>query len=244
MFFTVIFTILFYLAFFVLIGGLGYKIHQYWKTPAPLKIATTPAPVTRMGVVYRLFKEVTLFESLFRANKWIWIFGWCFHVGLFLVLARHLRYFVDWSWVALIQPFGIYAGFLMVFGLLGLLGRRLVVERIKYISGPSDYLMLILLLAIAGSGLMMKFVVHTDIVAVKSFFGGLMTLSLFNPLPTDFVLYLHLLMIAGLMLIFPFSKLLHAPGIFFSPSRNQVDNPREKRHLAPWAKKLESGNGD
>jgi nitrate reductase gamma subunit len=41
------------------------------------------------------------------------------------------------------------------------------------------------------------------------------------------------------MLVFPYSKLLHAPGIFFSPSRNQVDNPREQRHLAPWAAQLD-----
>ena len=33
------------------------------------------------------------------------------------------------------------------------------------------------------------------------------------------------------MIVFPFSKLLHAPGVFFSPTRNQADNPREKRHL-------------
>jgi hypothetical protein len=41
-----------------------------------------------------------------------------------------------------------------------------------------------------------------------------------------------------LMLIFPFSKLLHAPGIFFSPTRNMRDNPREHRHVASWAKDL------
>ena len=46
---------------------------------------------------------------------------------------------------------------------------------------------------------------------------------------------------ALLMLIFPFSKLLHAPGVFFSPTRNQVDNARERRHLAPWAEQLEAG---
>ena len=26
------------------------------------------------------------------------------------------------------------------------------------------------------------------------------------------------------MIIFPISKLLHAPGLFFSPTRNQADN--------------------
>ena len=50
---------------------------------------------------------------------------------------------------------------------------------------------------------------------------------------------MHLALVALLMIIFPYSKLLHAPGIFFSPSRNQVDNPREKRHIADWAKQLE-----
>jgi nitrate reductase gamma subunit len=50
---------------------------------------------------------------------------------------------------------------------------------------------------------------------------------------------LHLLLVIGLMLIFPFSKLLHGPGLFFSPTRNQVDNPREQRHIADWARRLE-----
>ena len=45
----------------------------------------------------------------------------------------------------------------------------------------------------------------------------------------------HLALVALLMVIFPISKLLHAPGIFFSPTRNQVDNPREARHIAAWA---------
>jgi nitrate reductase gamma subunit len=41
------------------------------------------------------------------------------------------------------------------------------------------------------------------------------------------------------MAIFPISKLLHAPGLFFSPTRNQADDARERRHLAPWAAGLE-----
>ena len=39
----------------------------------------------------------------------------------------------------------------------------------------------------------------------------------------------------ALMAVFPFSKLLHAPGLFFSPTRNQADDSRERRHIAPWA---------
>ena len=239
---TTIYALLFYGATAILVLGLFVRIRTYAKTPAPLKIPTTPAPVTKGGVALRLLREVVLFKSLFKANKWIWLFGWVFHFGLLLVLLRHLRYFTEpvWSWVALMQPLGLYAGFAMVAGLIGLLVRRVTVNRVRYISAPSDYLMLLLFIGIGVSGLAMKYIVHTDIVALKAFFLGLMYFN-WQPLPEDPLLLIHLGLVALLMLIFPFSKLLHAPGVFFSPGLNQVDNPREQRHLAEWAAKLEAG---
>ena len=229
---TIAFTLLFYFATLVLVIGLGLRIRLYAKTPAPLRIPTTPAPLTASGVVGRMFFEVTLFRSLFKSNKWIWIFGWLFHAALLLVLLRHLRYFTDpvWSWVALVQPLGAYAAFVMIAGLAGLWARRFLVDRVRYISSPSDHLMLALLIAIGLSGLGMKYLAATDIVAVKAFFLGLMYFD-WQPLPGDPLLMLHLVLVALLMIIFPFSKLLHAPGMFFAPTRNQADNPREKRHL-------------
>jgi len=240
---TIIYAGMFYLATLLLVAGLVFKIYDYSRTPAPLKIPTTPAPTTQKGVVYRMAKEVVLFESLFKSNKWIWVFGWLFHFGLFLVLARHLRYFTEpvWSWVGFIQPFGKYASIMMVIGLAGLLARRFVVDRVRYISTPSDYLMLVLLIAIGVSGMLMTFVAHTDIVGLKAFFMGLMYFDV-QPLPADPILLAHLALVALLMVIFPVSKLLHAPGIFFSPTRNQADNPREHRHVAAWAARLDQNN--
>lgn len=228
-----VFAILLYAATAVLVTGLGLKIRQYARTPARLKIATTPAPTTRAGVVVRMFKEVAFFESLFKSSKWTWAFGYLFHAGLLLVLLRHLRYFTDpvWGWVVLIQPFGVYAGFAMAAGLGGLWLRRVMVDRVRYITGPSDHLMLALLVAIALSGLAIKYVAQTDIVMLKAFALGLLYFDP-QPLPSHPLLLLHLGLVALLMFIFPFSKLLHAPGVFFSPTRYQVDNPREKRHFA------------
>jgi nitrate reductase gamma subunit len=237
---TSFFALLFYVATALFVVGLAYKILDFARTPAPLLIPTTPAPTTRGGVAFRLFREVAFFESLFKGNLWIWLFAALFHFALAMVLVRHLRYFIEpvWSWVAFAQPFGMYAGFAMVAGLGGLWARRFLVERIRYISTPSDHLMLALLLLIGITGLGMKFVSHTDVVAVKTFFLGLMRFDI-QPLPEHPALYLHLSLVALLMIIFPFSKLLHAPGVFFSPSRNQTDNPREARHLAAWAAILE-----
>ena len=237
---TLVYAGLFYAATAILVVGVAAKVAGYARTPAPLRIPTTPAPRTKAGVVGRMAREVLVFESLFRANKWIWLFGWLFHVALAAVLLRHLRYFTEpvWTVVAIAQPFGIYAGFAMLAGLAGLWARRFLVERIRYISTYSDHLMLALLVMIGVSGLMMKYVSHTDIVAVKAFMLGLMRLDL-QPLPADGPLLVHLFLVAALMAIFPASKLLHAPGVFFSPTRNQADDSRERRHVAPWAAGLE-----
>lgn len=232
---TVVYALLFYLATAVLVLGVGLKIVQYAKVPAPLKIPIMPAPMTRWGVVLRMARELFFFRSLFRANKWIWLLGIVFHVALALVLLRHFRYFTEpvWTPIVLIQDIGMYAGFGMVLGLAGLWARRFLVERIRYISSPSDHLMLALIILIGTSGLSLRYLARTDIIAVKAFFIGLMRFD-WQPLPTDGFLLFHLALVASLMIVFPFSKLLHAPGVFFSPTFNQVDNPRERRHLANW----------
>ena len=241
------FIVLFNVAFAVLVIGLARKIYIFAKTPAPLKIPTTPAPTSETGVVLRMFREVAFFESLFKSTKWTWLFGWVFHMSMFAVLFRHLRYFQDpvWAPVQWLSPLFQYLAFGMIIGLLGLWARRLFVDRVKYISAPSDHLMLLLLLLIGVSGALTTFVAHTDVVAVKAFFRDMMVYRRIwdaggvTRLPGDPLMLLHLLFVAALMLVFPFSKLLHAPGVFFSPTRNQVDNPRERRHVAEWAKRLE-----
>ena len=60
-----------------------------------------------------------------------------------------------------------------------------------------------------------EFYLGADVISVKSFFIGLMTFNIQN-IPSDPVLISHLVMVAFLMIIFPYSKLLHAPGLFFS----------------------------
>ena len=231
---TTIFAVMLYAAGLVMLSGLVYRVWLYASTPAPLKIPTMPAPTTSRGVACRMLSEVVFFRSLFKANKWIWLFGWAFHLALALVLLRHLRYLLQPvpGIIVLIQPTGVVAGFAMVAGLMALWARRFLVPRIRYISSPSDHLMLALLVAIGASGLAMKFLAHTDIVAVKAFMLGLFYFN-WQPMPDDPALLIHLGLVALLMVVFPFSKLLHAPGVFFSPTRNQVDDSRVRRHVPP-----------
>ncbi len=226
---TIAYAVLLYLAAIVLVGGLCYRIALYAMTKAPLRIPTMPAPRTRSGVAVRMAGEVGLFTSLFRGDKWAWIWSYLFHVSLLLVLLQHLRYvFVAVpQWVVWESPFGSYAALVLVVSLGGLIGRRLVNARVRFLSGPSDYLMLVLLFAIGVTGAMMRFVSRVNIVAFKAFILGLMYLHL-QPLPDETLILVHVALVALLMLVLPFSKLLHAPGVLFSPTRNQVDNARHE----------------
>nr|VFK42221.1 MAG: Nitrate reductase gamma subunit [Candidatus Kentron sp. TC] len=256
---TMICVSLFYVAGFIFIIGIFYRVFGYVRTPAPLKIPTTPAPLNRKGVFFRFCWDVVFFRSLFRSAKWVWLFGLIFHVSLLVVLCRHLRYFVDpvWRWVELIQPFGIYASFTMLIGLLALWGRRLFSERIRYISAFSDHFLIMLLIAIAATGLIMKYAVHVDIEMLKKFMLGAVYFD-WQPFPgtrfgesVNFVLLLHLSLVVILMIVFPFSKLVHGVGLLFCPTRNQVDDPRaepglrelKSRYIVRWAVNIDSSAG-
>jgi len=233
---SLLFVVLFYASAGLFIAAFLVKIYGYASTPAPLKIPTTPAPTTAGGVAVRLAGEVLLFTSLFKSNKWTWIGGYVFHVSFAVVIFRHLRYFLQPvpEIVALTAPMGVWAGVILVGAAGYLFVRRLAVDRVKYISSGADYFALILIGSIAATGLVMKFLLRTDVVAVKGFMMGLLTFSPVN-MPVDLMFIIHLSLVMVLLVYFPFSKLMHLGGIFFSPTRNQVDDCREKRHVNPWA---------
>ncbi len=195
---------------------------SYARIPVRYLLPIAPAPQSSGGVALRILREALFFESLFKANKWTWLFGWIFHYALLVVLLRHL-FFVTWSiepWVVMLFFPGDVAAWLMIGSLLGLLGRRIFVDRVRYISTVSDYAMLILILLIGITGVVLRYRVPVDIMATREFTLGLMKFDL-TDLPRNVVLYLHLASVVALVAVFPFSKLIHFPGYFFSPSHNQ-----------------------
>ena len=100
--------------------------------------------------------------------------------------------------------------------------------------------MLLLLIVIGGSGMLMTFAQnHPNMLLVKNFAEGLITFN-WSELPSELLFLAHIFLVFLLIAIFPISKLLHAPGIFFSPTLNQVDNARKKRHISQWAQNNES----
>ncbi len=212
--------------------GLLWRLIGYLRTPSPLPVAVTPAPTTDAGAALRVAKDVLLFPSLFKADRALWAGALLLHGTLFFILVRHLRYFTYPApgIALLLSPVALWTGYLFGLAVLFLLWRRLALPRALYISGAPDYGVLILLGAIAATGILIKYWLHVNLVDVKAFVLGLLTLRPVAP-PPHALFLAHFTLVALLLLYFPFSKLLHAGGIFFSPTRNQPYEIQKRRTL-------------
>ncbi len=206
----------------VFILGILFRFWVWIHTPVPLRIVTTPGPQKRAGVAWRLIGDILWFPNLFKADRLLWSGGWCFHILLWLVLLRHLRYFLYPvpGWVAGIQTVGLYAGYLIPIPLVLLLCRRMVAERTLYISILGDYFALFLLLSIFLSGILLQLFFRTYLIDVKALINGLIHFRYAAP-EVHWLFVVHFLLVLTLLVHFPFSKLVHAGGSLLSPTRNQ-----------------------
>ncbi|MDE7065050.1 MAG: menaquinol oxidoreductase, partial [Desulfovibrionaceae bacterium] len=93
---------------------------------------------------------------------------------------------------------------------------------------------LYLLLGLVGSGMCLRYFSKTDIASVKVFIMGLVHFSPVVPQGISPMFFVHLAFLSALLICFPFSKLMHMGGIFFSPTRNMANNSRMVRHINPW----------
>ena len=213
------------------------------------------------GVVGRMSLEVLFFRSLFRNNKaeiapgpslayasskWLWMAGLIFHWSLLVIVLRHYRFFlasipgfveslesVD-GFLQITLPTLYITDLLLVLAVTFLVLRRLASAQMRIISLSTDYFPLFLILAIALSGISMRYLDKVDIVAVKVLVQGLVSFQFDAPGEIGAIFYVHLFLVCVLASYFPFSKLMHMGGVFLSPTRNLANNSREKRHINPW----------
>jgi [DsrC]-trisulfide reductase subunit M len=228
--------------------------------------STLESPHNGWGVTRRLALEVLLFRSLFRntrteltpakrlvyeSDKYLWVAALAFHWSFLLIFLRHLRFFLQPvpqlvsflegldGFFQLAVPTLFLSDLVILAALLYLLGRRLINSQLRYISLPADYFALFLLLAVAVSGVLMRYVTRVDLVAAKELAMGLVTFSPKVPAAIGTPFYIHIFFVSLLFAYFPFSKLTHMAGVFLSPTRNLANNNRARRHVNPWNPEVE-----
>jgi nitrate reductase gamma subunit len=218
-------------------------------------------PANTCEVIGRMLLEILLFRSLFRntkselregtrlvhdENKWLWLVGLAFHWSFFIVVIRHIRLFIEPvpeclklistidGFLQIGSPVIYISGIVLLIAVTLLLLRRILFTQIRYISLPADYFPLFLIIGIAGSGIIMRYITKVDVVSLKEFIVGMFSFTPGMPPDAGVIFYIHIFLVSVLLIYFPFSKLIHMGGIFLSPTRNMANNSRMKRHVNPW----------
>ena len=226
-----------------------------------IKASYLESPWTKKGVIARMALEILCFRSLFRNTNmsmkqgpkifygptlWLWIAALAFHYTFLTVFIRHFRFFLEPvpfpikmletldGFLQIGLPTVMVSGFILAGAATYLLLRRLMIPTVRYISLPNDFFPLFLILSIAVTGILMRYVTKTDVVGIKELTMGLVTFRPTVPDKVGMIFFVHLFLVSTLLAYFPFSKLMHMGGVFMSPTRNLTCNTREVRHVNPW----------
>jgi nitrate reductase gamma subunit len=207
----------------VFFGGIAYRIFHWWRSPrSAVSLVVPPQTRSAVSAVGEIATEVVTFRRVFKGSKALWIVSWLFHLSIFVFVVGHFRLFFDFSWLwallrlspeqvdtlALIG--GGASGTVFMLGLVALLARRLRMP-VRSLTVPSDYLLLLLLLAIAVTGNYMRFLMHIELEPYRAFFANLFGLRFGVPVQNPIFL-LHFLLVQLFLIYFPFSKLVHVIG--------------------------------
>lgn len=211
-----------YIAFAVFFLGITYRVFSIWRKP---KLpATQQIYPDRNPKWLWVLNDTFLFPTVRRHKPLLWLFLISFHVGLFLLLIGHLELVVD---IGLFQivPHEIFlgkgfVGVILAVCLLFFLFRRFS-SPVKDLSVPEDYYLLVLIFLIVIFGSEMDWArrwYDYGEMTVEDYRTYLISLLLFKPeLPYSttfsghsFMLVLHVFFANLLLIVFPFSQLMHS----------------------------------
>jgi nitrate reductase gamma subunit len=211
-------------AYAVLVIFLGVSFTRFlelWKAAettrrfSPVRIHAGPLSFLRTA------GDIIFLGRLLRTNDLLWLGEWPFHCFFVLVLLRHLRFVLnpvpEWIWN--IQPFGLVAGYLLPVTLLYIFVVKMVREK-RYFPSYNLFL-IILIFLIAVTGLLMRTVFRTDMVAIKRFMTGIFTFSPMN-LPEGTLFIVHFALVLLLAASLP-SHIFAAPFVMIEARRREEE---------------------
>lgn len=227
-----------------------------------IKADNLESPYTKFGLLARMALEVLLFRSLFRntraelrdgpkityaSAKWLWLFGILFHYSFLIIVLRHLRFFMEPipsfvdaitsvdGFFQILVPTVFLTDIIFLGAVTYLFLRRVALPQVRYISLPADYFALFLILGIGLSGVLMRQVLRVDLLGVKELVMSVFTLHPIAPAAgIGPIFFVHLFLVSVLIAYLPFSKIMHAGGVFLSPTRNMRNVNRMERYVNPW----------
>ncbi|HUI45348.1 MAG TPA: hypothetical protein VL122_05090 [Nitrospirota bacterium] len=192
----------------------------WWKAASRLRGTAGQAIRPRVKTYALTAMDVIFFGRLLVVNPALWLGEWVFHFSFFLVLLRHLRFFLNpvpaciW-WV---QTPGLIAGYILPVSLVYILIVRLFSGRERYAS-PANVFLLGLVLVISSLGVAMNLLFKPNLVEVKLFVLGILS---FMPVaaPKSVLFAVHFCMVLVLIPFLP-THIFLAPFVMMEARKRE-----------------------
>ena len=214
-----------YIAAAVFFIGIGWRVAAWLRVPVPFPLSLSHAVKTNSDRMLAIGREIFLFDSLRRGDRWLWLWAWLLHISLAFIIIGHIVgiyyltkqfTYIGFSSEAssrLSALLGTISGVVFFTALVVLLYRRMTIPEVKRLSDPADYFIPGLLLGVVITGMYMRLASGVDLPAVRAYLAGLFTLNPI-PMPKDWIFISHFTLVNILLIYFPFSKLIHMAGMF------------------------------
>ena len=177
------------------------RLLTLWKAARALR-GYAPSLHFTPRLLMKIAGDILFLSRLLKTNDLLWIGEWLFHCTFSLVVLRHLVFFLSPvpGWIAFLQPFGIFAGYILPLSLIYILTVKLSREKGYF---PSyNFFLLILLLLLSVTGVLLRTVFKADLVAVKGFVLGILGLSP-QSVPLHFLFVMHFFLVLVFILYVP-----------------------------------------
>lgn len=221
-----------YITIVIFIFGIFYRLGR-WAAARIIHNITLSDPFLKTNgqVAVKIGTEAFLFRSIFKFDKALWAGAFLMHFALLNVLGGHVVGFgllgEQFAYLPGITPemskdmssfLGTFFGIVLFICIAYLLIRRFAIAEVRAVSNTSDVLWLVYLLLIVGVGNIMRlfhefhveYELVRDYVIAMATFQPVVNMELLN---NGFFLT-HFLLVQGLLIVFPFSKLMHLFGMF------------------------------
>ncbi len=230
---TIIYIILVpmvYLSFFIFIAGTAARVIGILRRPKftqTLQMYPEKKPAWLWSIL-----DTFLFPNVRKTNPILWICLIVFHLFLLLIILGHLELIKDFQFLQIVphEIFlgGGYVGLVLSVVLLFFLFRRFIAPT-KNLSVPEDYFLLILIFLTVIFGSEMDWARRWygyGEMGVPEYRNYIMSLITLKPDISDVTMYghsfmfvLHIFFANIFLMIFPFSKIMHA---FFAIPLNKI----------------------
>jgi len=211
--------------------GVLYRLGRWAGARRVHNINLSPWVPDSGQMTVRIGTEAFLFRSLWIFDKGLWVGAIAMHLALLNIIGGHIVGFgflgeqfayipgitVEMSKAAS-DMLGKIFGIILFVALAYLLLRRLTIPAVKQVNRTSDIFWLVFLLALVGIGNLMRFVYefYMPYEHIYAYMAHLFTFQSVMGLPAldNYFFLAHFLLVQIMLILLPFSKLLHLFGMF------------------------------